>query len=90
MTKQDARERALGLLYAADVGADGSTLEPTGRAGRLAVGVIDHLDEIVDRQAGEAQAGLFQLRTIIVVDLVTMTMAFDDLGLAVAGTESLG
>jgi N utilization substance protein B len=46
VTKQDARERALGLLYAADVGTDRASLEPTGRAGRLAVGVLDHLDEI--------------------------------------------
>jgi len=46
VTKQDARERALGLLYAADAGADTSSLEPTGRAGRLAVGVLGHLDEI--------------------------------------------
>ena len=46
MTKQDARERALGLLYAADVGDDRGSLLPTGRAGRLAVGVLDHLDEI--------------------------------------------
>lgn len=46
MTKQDARERALGLLYAADAGADTGSLEPTGRAGRLAVGVLGHLDEI--------------------------------------------
>ena len=46
MTKQDARERALGLLYAVDVGADRDPPKPTGRAGRLAVGVLDHLDEI--------------------------------------------
>ena len=46
MTKQDARERALGLLYAADAGADAGSLEPTGRAGRLTVGVLDHLNEI--------------------------------------------
>jgi len=46
VTKQDARERALGLLYAADVGADEEALEPTGRAGRLVVGVIDHQEQI--------------------------------------------
>lgn len=46
MTKQDARERALGLLYAVDSGADAELLEPTGRAGRLAFGVLNHLDEI--------------------------------------------
>ena len=46
MTKQDARERALGLLYAADVGAEDEPLEPTGRAGRLVVGVLDHLEDI--------------------------------------------
>jgi len=46
VTKQDARERALGLLYAVDVGVDGDPPKPTGRAGRLAVGVLDHLDEI--------------------------------------------
>ena len=46
MTKQDARERALGLLYAADVGAEDEPLEPTGRAGRLVIGVLDHLEDI--------------------------------------------
>ena len=46
MTKQDARERALGLLYAADVGADEEPLEPTGRAGRIVLGVLDHIAEI--------------------------------------------
>ena len=46
MTRQDARERALGLLYAVDAGVDGDPLGPTGRAGRLAVGVLDHLEEI--------------------------------------------
>lgn len=46
MTKQDARERALGLLYAADIGVDEEPLEPTGRAGRLASGVLEHLDAI--------------------------------------------
>jgi N utilization substance protein B len=46
VTKQDARERALGLLYAGDVGADTDPPKPTGRAGRLAVGVLDHLSEI--------------------------------------------
>ena len=46
MTKQDARERALGLLYAADAGSEAGSLKPTGRAGRLAVGVLDHLNEI--------------------------------------------
>jgi len=46
VTRQDARERALGLLYAADIGADEEPLEPTGRAGRLAAGVIEHLDVI--------------------------------------------
>ncbi len=46
MTKQDARSRALGLLYAADAGAVPDAAEPTGRAGRLAAGVLEHLEEI--------------------------------------------
>lgn len=46
MSKQDAREQALGLLYAADLDPDSEPVEPTGRAGRLAVGVQDHLSEI--------------------------------------------
>ena len=43
MSKQDAREQALGLLYAADLDPDSEAIEPTGR---LAVGVQDHLSEI--------------------------------------------
>jgi N utilization substance protein B len=46
VTKQDAREQALGLLYAADAGAVRDSDEPTGRAGRLASGVLEHLDDI--------------------------------------------
>jgi len=46
VTKQDAREQALGLLYAVDAGASSSPGEPTGRAGRLAAGVLEHLDDI--------------------------------------------
>lgn len=46
MSKQDAREQALGLLYAVDVDPESNALEPTGRAGRLAAGVQDHLAEI--------------------------------------------
>ncbi len=46
MTKQDAREQALGLLYAADAGAAPESVIPTGRAGRLTAGVLEHLDEI--------------------------------------------
>ncbi len=46
MSKQDAREQALGMLYAADVGGAADPIEPTGRAGRLAAGVQAHLDEI--------------------------------------------
>jgi N utilization substance protein B len=46
VTKQGAREHALGLLYAADAGTGTDSLEPTGRSGRLAVGVLDHLVEI--------------------------------------------
>lgn len=46
MSKQDAREQALGLLYAADLGSDSAPIAPTGRAGRLAAGVEEHLPEI--------------------------------------------
>lgn len=46
MSKQDAREQALGLLYAADLAPDSAQAEPTGRAGRLAAGVQEHLKEI--------------------------------------------
>ncbi|MEA2009152.1 MAG: transcription antitermination factor NusB [Actinomycetota bacterium] len=46
MSKQDAREQALGLLYAVDLGPDSESVEPTGRAGRLAAGVQEHLSEI--------------------------------------------
>jgi len=46
VTKQDAREQALGLLYASDAGAVAEPVPPTGRAGRLASGVLEHLDEI--------------------------------------------
>ncbi len=46
MSKQDAREQALGILYAADAGAVVDPVEPTGRAGRLAAGVQTHLEEI--------------------------------------------
>ncbi len=56
MTKQDARAQALGLLYAADAGANREGVEPTGRAGRLAAGVLEHLDEI-DRTIGEHSTG---------------------------------
>ena len=46
MSKQDAREQALGLLYAVDLGPDSEPVEPTGRAGRLSTGVQEHLSEI--------------------------------------------
>lgn len=46
MSKQDARERALGLLYAADLDPGAEPVEATGRAGRLAAGVQGHLTEI--------------------------------------------
>jgi N utilization substance protein B len=46
VSKQDAREQALGLLYAADLGPDSEPVEPTGRAGRLSNGVQEHLTEI--------------------------------------------
>jgi len=46
VSKQDAREQALGILYAADAGAVVEPVEPTGRAGRLAAGVQTHLEEI--------------------------------------------
>ena len=46
MSKQDAREQALGLLYAVDLGPDSEPVEPTGRAGRLSAGVQEHLTEI--------------------------------------------
>jgi len=46
VTKQDAREQALGLLYAADAGATTEPLKSTGRAGRLTSGVLEHLDDI--------------------------------------------
>ena len=46
MSKQDAREQALGLLYAADLDRESQPVEPTGRAGRLATGVLEHLPEI--------------------------------------------
>ena len=46
MSKQDAREQALELLYAVDLGPASDPVEPTGRAGRLASGVREHLTEI--------------------------------------------
>lgn len=46
MSKQDAREQALRLLYAADLDPDPEAIEPTGRAGRLAAGVQEHSTEI--------------------------------------------
>jgi N utilization substance protein B len=46
VSRQDAREQALGLLYAADLDPDSDPVSPTGRAGRLAAGVQEHLDEI--------------------------------------------
>jgi N utilization substance protein B len=46
VSKQDAREQALGLLYAVDVDPEPGAIEPTGRAGRLAAGVQEHLSDI--------------------------------------------
>ena len=46
MSKQEAREQALGLLYAVDLGPDSAPIEPTGRAGRLASGVQENLKQI--------------------------------------------
>ncbi len=46
MSKQDAREQALGLLYAVDLDRGSEPIGPTGRAGRLAAGVQEHLSEI--------------------------------------------
>ncbi len=46
MSKQDAREQALGLLYAADLDPGAVTIEATGRVGRLVAGVQEHLTEI--------------------------------------------
>jgi transcription antitermination protein NusB len=46
VSKQDAREQALGLLYAVDLGPDPAPIEPTGRAGRLASGVQENLKQI--------------------------------------------
>ncbi len=46
MSKQDAREQALGLLYAADLDPGTETVETTGRVGRLVAGIQEHLTEI--------------------------------------------
>jgi N utilization substance protein B len=46
VSKQEAREQALGLLYAGDLGPDSAPIEPTGRAGRLASGVQENLKQI--------------------------------------------
>jgi len=46
VSKQDAREQALGLLYAVELDPEPEVIEPTGRAGRLAAGVQEHLSEI--------------------------------------------
>jgi len=46
VSKQDAREQALGLLYAIDLGPDSAAIEPTGRAGRLAAGVQENIEQI--------------------------------------------
>ncbi len=46
MSRRDAREQALDLLYAADLDSGSDPVESTGRAGRLAAGVQEHLSEI--------------------------------------------
>ncbi|MEN8234164.1 MAG: transcription antitermination factor NusB [Actinomycetota bacterium] len=46
MSKQDAREQALKLLYAVDLAAEADTMKPTGRAGRLVAGVREHSGDI--------------------------------------------
>jgi N utilization substance protein B len=77
VTKQDARERALGLLYAADAGTITGSLEPTGRAGRLAVGVLDHLDEI-DRIIDSHSTG-WRLNRMPAVDRTILRMGVYEL-----------
>ena len=46
MSKQEAREQALNLLYARDLTSESTQITATGRAGRLVAGVRDHADEI--------------------------------------------
>lgn len=77
MTKQGAREQALGLLYAADAGAVREAVEPTGRAGRLAAGVLEHLDEI-DRIIDENSTG-WRLSRMPAVDRSILRMGVYEL-----------
>jgi N utilization substance protein B len=46
VSRQDAREQALKLLYASDLTDRSSELAPTGRAGRIVAGVREHDAEI--------------------------------------------
>jgi N utilization substance protein B len=77
VTKQDARAQALGLLYAADAGATRGGIEPTGRAGRLAAGAIENLDEI-DRIIDEHSTG-WRLSRMPAVDRSILRMGVYEL-----------